>query len=172
MHLLQNALDVVTKRLAKYIESSVISDASTAGAGGPKPSRKALRGGSSATRAASTAINIMDGRDKDSDEENSNASSPVRPTSTKLRIVGLCAQYYIDATGQLWLCCVEDALTQFTLPKPDVKLVMSKKIAARIAKAVSGCSGTVRWLLVMRGRGLLRRRSRELLNKRTRCSIA
>ncbi len=61
-----------------------------------------------------------------------------------LRVLSLSAKYFVDLRGQLWLCELEDVLTQVVLPKMDVRLVMSKKLATNVAKAVRACACRLR----------------------------
>jgi hypothetical protein len=58
--------------------------------------------------------------------------------STHHRIQALTGHYFVDMGGAVWLSHVSAVITQLVTVRPDPRMIMSSKVASRIAKTVRG----------------------------------
>ncbi len=113
----QATLDVLTKRLGRYLRRA-----------GRRQRRRA-----SAPKLVDHPYNIAGG-----DLSQSSDESDVEDTSdsTRHRIMAMTGHYIVDSSGQVWFTHATQIITQMICVRPDPRLIVSSKIASRVAKTV------------------------------------
>jgi hypothetical protein len=108
-------MNVVTGRLAVYLQQLYAIDRKPA-AKGSHVAPYNIAGGDLPASAAHAAADLGD------------------DVGYRQRVVGLVAHYVLDTAGRLWFTHATCVLTQLLDAKPRATLVMSKKLAQKIAR--------------------------------------
>jgi hypothetical protein len=139
--LLQSTLSVVTKRLARFLRrSSRRTRRRPAGGVAPVGSSGAGKKREGPTALPPPPVRPYDvgGGDLSDSSGVSDGGVDVVDDTTHHRIQALTGHYFVDTSGSVWLSHVSAVITQLVTVRPDPRMIMSTKIASRVAKTVRG----------------------------------